>query len=330
MNAPPVQYVRTSDGYDIAYAVSGSGPPIVVLATAFEHVQLAWQYPALGDWLRALAVRFTVVQMDARGAGLSTRSLGADFAFEHYQRDIEAVVDHLRLDHMVIWGTIQGCFLAARYAIDNPARVRALILTRPTGMRAPLEAIAEQNWDLTLHTLVPRERSPEEARRQVELLKQSFDPENFVRRARAAGEVDLLDLCERVVTPTLVLHPRDYALADVSDSIHVAQVLGASLSVIDGSYVFGDVEPGIRAIQAFLKDTPSLGPAELPAKAPILSPREAEVLRLIAAGKSNPQIAAELVISLNTVQRHVSNILAKTGANNRTEAAIYARDRGLA
>jgi DNA-binding CsgD family transcriptional regulator len=60
-----------------------------------------------------------------------------------------------------------------------------------------------------------------------------------------------------------------------------------------------------------------------------LSGREVEVLRLIAAGRSNPQIAEELVISLNTVQRHVSNILAKTGAANRTEAAVYARDRGI-
>ncbi len=51
-----------------------------------------------------------------------------------------------------------------------------------------------------------------------------------------------------------------------------------------------------------------------------LSEREAEVLRLIASGKSNQQIADELVISVNTVIRHVSNIFAKTGAANRTEA----------
>jgi DNA-binding NarL/FixJ family response regulator len=44
----------------------------------------------------------------------------------------------------------------------------------------------------------------------------------------------------------------------------------------------------------------------------------------VAAGKTNPQIAAELVISLNTVQRHVSSILEKTGAHNRTQAAAYA------
>jgi DNA-binding NarL/FixJ family response regulator len=54
-----------------------------------------------------------------------------------------------------------------------------------------------------------------------------------------------------------------------------------------------------------------------------------EVLRLIAAGRSNPQMADELVISLNTVQRHVSNILAKTGLSNRAEAASYATRHGL-
>jgi two-component system, NarL family, response regulator LiaR len=49
----------------------------------------------------------------------------------------------------------------------------------------------------------------------------------------------------------------------------------------------------------------------------------------VAAGKSNPQIGGELVISLNTVQRHVSNILAKAGLANRTEAATYAHRHGL-
>jgi NarL family two-component system response regulator LiaR len=62
----------------------------------------------------------------------------------------------------------------------------------------------------------------------------------------------------------------------------------------------------------------------------VLSSRELEVLRLLAAGRSNQQIADDLVISLNTVRRHVSNIFDKTGAANRTEAAVYARDHGLA
>ena len=60
-----------------------------------------------------------------------------------------------------------------------------------------------------------------------------------------------------------------------------------------------------------------------------LSIREVEVLRLVAAGRSNAQIADQLVISVNTVQHHVSSILAKTGCSSRTEAASYAHRRGL-
>jgi DNA-binding CsgD family transcriptional regulator len=61
-----------------------------------------------------------------------------------------------------------------------------------------------------------------------------------------------------------------------------------------------------------------------------LTPREVEVLRLIASGKSNRDIAEALFISLNTVANHVRNILAKIGAVNRTEAAAYAIRHGLA
>jgi DNA-binding CsgD family transcriptional regulator len=61
-----------------------------------------------------------------------------------------------------------------------------------------------------------------------------------------------------------------------------------------------------------------------------LTSREIEVLRLIAIGRSNADIAMVLAISLNTVATHVRNILAKTGCANRTEAAAYAMRRGLA
>jgi DNA-binding CsgD family transcriptional regulator len=60
-----------------------------------------------------------------------------------------------------------------------------------------------------------------------------------------------------------------------------------------------------------------------------LSEREVEVVRLVAAGKTNQQIADELVISLNTVVRHISNIFSKIGAANRVEAAAYASRHGL-
>jgi class 3 adenylate cyclase/DNA-binding NarL/FixJ family response regulator len=61
-----------------------------------------------------------------------------------------------------------------------------------------------------------------------------------------------------------------------------------------------------------------------------LTAREAEVLRLLAIGRSNADIALVLSISLNTVATHVRNILAKTGCANRTEAAAYAMRHGLA
>lgn len=60
-----------------------------------------------------------------------------------------------------------------------------------------------------------------------------------------------------------------------------------------------------------------------------LTAREVEVLRLVAAGKSNREIADTLVISLNTVLHHVSNIFTKTGAANRAEAVSYAHRRDL-
>lgn len=60
-----------------------------------------------------------------------------------------------------------------------------------------------------------------------------------------------------------------------------------------------------------------------------LSEREQEVLRLIARGATNREIANHLIISEGTVKNHVSNILSRLGLRDRTQAAIYARDVGL-
>ena len=77
----------------------------------------------------------------------------------------------------------------------------------------------------------------------------------------------------------------------------------------------------VQELQATLSRTPS--------PPPLLSEREQGVLRLIAEGQSNTEIAERLVISENTVKSHVSNILSKLHLADRTQAAIYAWREGL-
>ena len=66
-----------------------------------------------------------------------------------------------------------------------------------------------------------------------------------------------------------------------------------------------------------------------PGLAEPLTDRELEVLRLLAAGRSNQRIAHDLVVALDTVKKHVTHVLGKLGAANRTEAVARARDLGL-
>jgi NarL family two-component system response regulator LiaR len=71
-------------------------------------------------------------------------------------------------------------------------------------------------------------------------------------------------------------------------------------------------------------------PTEQPPTPDPLTPREVEVLRLVAKGMENPEIAAQLVISEATVRTHVSNIMSKLHLASRTQAALYALREGLA
>ena len=90
-----------------------------------------------------------------------------------------------------------------------------------------------------------------------------------------------------------------------------------------------------RLARAFGPGTAATGPRGRAGTAGVadlvapLSDRELEVLRMLAAGKPNRQIAEELVVALNTVKKHVTHILDKLGAANRTEATARARELGL-
>ena len=89
-----------------------------------------------------------------------------------------------------------------------------------------------------------------------------------------------------------------------------------------------------RVLRAFgdKKAAPRAGQdaaAAVPGLVDQLTAREREILALLAAGAPNPRIAEELVLSLDTVKKHVSHLLGKLGAANRTEAVTRARQLGL-
>jgi DNA-binding CsgD family transcriptional regulator len=98
------------------------------------------------------------------------------------------------------------------------------------------------------------------------------------------------------------------------------QLLGEAAALADGI--------GLRSLLGRIE---SLGSAASPAHLPGgLSPREAQILRLVASGLSNREIGAALFISEHTAANHIRSILRKTGSANRTEAASYAHRHGLA
>ena len=68
---------------------------------------------------------------------------------------------------------------------------------------------------------------------------------------------------------------------------------------------------------------------DLPSLIEPLSQRELEVLQLLAQGKTNKDIASELYVATDTIKKHVTHILDKLGATNRTQAAVRARQHGL-
>jgi DNA-binding NarL/FixJ family response regulator len=109
---------------------------------------------------------------------------------------------------------------------------------------------------------------------------------------------------------------KDSSIQDLMAGIRAASVGEALIS----PHIAAKVLQRVRATSVET-DAPSAGPE--------LSDRENEVLRLIANGKDNAEIAQELHISPKTVKNHISNILMKLQIDNRIQAAVYAVRRGL-
>ena len=338
MDAPSVRYVRTSDGYDIAYAVSGTGMPLVFTPPLLVDIQGAWQlYPA---WLEGLAARFRLIQYDPRGQGFSTRSLAGNTTVLDFGRDLEAVVDRLNLDRFLIWGWGSRSHHAIRYARARPGRVAGLILvlssvTNMAYHRILFTTLAKEDWDTLLFTVAGRGFSPEEHVRRVDILRRGMTQAEWDATMRCERESNVEAELKELPMPALLLHPRDYPRLPATEAMKVAALIpNAHFQLIDGADIFGDAAQGLNAIDSFVTSLAPVGHivgSSLPdGTFDGLSSREREVLRLLAAGRSNQQIADELVISSSTVAKHVSSILGKTGSANRAQATAYAKDHGLA
>jgi DNA-binding CsgD family transcriptional regulator len=152
-------------------------------------------------------------------------------------------------------------------------------------------------------------------------------PEQALRRFE-----DAATLADRIQAPPMVAHSREgqaralLALDRPGDRQQAAALLEEVAATAE--------ELGIHGLGERARDLWAEAAAPAPAAALAwpagLTSREVQVLRLIAAGRSNQAIAETLYISPNTVLRHVSHIYAKTGVANRAEAAAYATRQGLA
>jgi DNA-binding NarL/FixJ family response regulator len=111
---------------------------------------------------------------------------------------------------------------------------------------------------------------------------------------------------------------KDAGIAEISRAVHAAASHQALLDPVVHSRLLAAFDRGPR---------PAPTPASLPDD---LTPREAEVLSLVARGLSNAEIAQTLVVSQATVKTHINHVFAKIGARDRAQAVHYAYTHGLA
>ena len=346
-----IQFVLLPGGPRIAYAVFGRGPTLVATPPGADHLAIAWQFPARRALWEGLAQHYTVVVYDRWGTGLSERertdcTLAADLGV------LAGLVDQLKLRRFALFGASGGGPTALAYAARHPQRLSHLILygttagpLPPDPTWAPLQELIRADWPLAARTLAEvwfREATPADLALMGRLFYEAATAETMVAFREARAALDLRDLLPAITTPTLVLQRRGDSVAPAEQVRELAATLpNARYVAVEGTSHFhflGDVQPLLRVMRDFLGTAalrravpePNGATAEDGASAlDRLSGRELDVLRLLSAGLSTKAIAARLVISGHTVERHAAHIYAKLGARGRTEAIAYAYQHGL-
>jgi pimeloyl-ACP methyl ester carboxylesterase/DNA-binding CsgD family transcriptional regulator len=340
-----IRFARSADGVQIAYAVHGSGPPLLVDSCWLSHLQLDWQSPVWRHYLDELGRIATVVRFDERGHGLSDRGV-TDHSLAARLGDLEAVVDDAGLDRFAMLAMAQGGPVAIEYTARHPDRVSRLafygsyagahVAATPQDLEldAAFTALIKVGWDRPtpefrrVFTSLMIPGGTEEQMRWIDdLQRMAVDADTAVlaRNQRqitdASGRLPELDL------PTLVLHSLGDQMNPFSASRYLAaNIRGARLVALDSNnhIVLAD-EPAwpvlLHELTTFLareRDRPEDGRRTVPPDlGDVLSPRELDVLRLAARGCDNDAISAELVLSVRTVERHLQNAYTKLGLRGR-------------
>jgi pimeloyl-ACP methyl ester carboxylesterase len=348
-----IRFCETDDGIRIAYAVCGSGPPLVKAAHWLSHVQYDWDSPVWRPWLRFLSRHRTLVRYDPRGCGLSDRDVD-DISLEGWLQDLEAVVRDAGLTRYELLGMSQGGPIAVEHARRGPGRVARLLLygAYARGRRHRGLPPAEREVGDALPQLVrggwgrsnPAFRqlftslflpggSPEQVAWFNELQRRSATPDTAARIVAACDDLDVTAAASELRHPTLVLHARGDARVPVDEGRLLAELVpGAALVELDSdNHVLLEEEPAwaefTARVAAFLGLPAPPDARTADDRLASLTRRERDVLGLVAEGLPNKAIARRLDLTPKTVRNYVSQVLSKLGAATRTEAAAAWHDR---
>lgn len=350
MATQQVRFFTSFDGARIAYAVSGSGPPVVLMPSWLTHLEYQRRSIAWQPWLAALSTRYTLIRYDPRGCGLSDRNV-SDLSFDSWVRDFSVLVETLKLDRFSLIGICQGGAVAIAYAGSEPGRVSNLVLygtyargrnRRSTTPMEPEKAkvmleMLRLGWGREDHafmrsfaTQFQPQGSMEHLRSWCELQNAAASPENAVELTRVMFDVDVQAQAAHIACPTLVAHADRDAVVPFEEGRLLAQIIpGARFLPLESPNHF--MLPEEPAWRTFVEALHTFLPQATGADAAFddLTEREREVLQLLARGLDNAEIGEQLGISQKTVRNHVTGIFAKLGVETRARAVAAARDAGF-
>jgi len=352
-HARDIRFIAASDGVQLATARYGSGPLLIKVATWLTHVEHVLPGSVQAALIDEFAPGHTYVEYDTRGCGLSQRRVD-DISFDAWVRDLEAVADAHGQAPFTLLGFTCAAGIAVEYAARHPERVKQLILfggfvTSYHSTSFPDPAVRREG-DLMLElaalgwgnsspafrqVFVSRflpEATPAEWQAFDELQRSTATPDVTVRYLRALYGMNVKQAAARVRCPTLVLHPRGDQMVPFEQGRRLAALIpGARFVPLDGrNHIPFPHEPAWRD---FVRETRAfMGGAQRPADAgapPRLTARQSEVLRRIAFGESDKQIAAALRLSPRTVEMHAARALQALGCRTRAEAVRRATEHRL-